>query len=206
MAIVVIGAVLSYLTGSVSFALIAGKLCGVDVRAQGSGNLGATNAGRALGRPVGLAIFALDCAKGFAPTFLFPPIALARGASPTPAWLGLCFGGCAIAGHVFPFYLRFRGGKGVATAAGVFLALAPIATLAVVAVWGVCVLAWRMVSLASIVAAVSLPVATWFLAPRADATVVAPAAVAVAGLVVWRHRSNLRRIVAGTEKRIGESA
>ncbi|MBI1853003.1 MAG: glycerol-3-phosphate 1-O-acyltransferase PlsY [Planctomycetes bacterium] len=205
MTIVVIGAVLAYLIGSVSFALLAGKLQGVDVRSHGSGNLGATNAGRVLGRSTGIAIFVLDSLKGFAPAFWFPHVAAARGGTMlSPTSLGLLFGGCAIVGHVFPFYLGFKGGKGVATGAGVFLALAPVATAAALVVWAISILIWRMMSLASILAAIALPVAAAFFVPRADATAVCSAAVAIAVLVVVRHRSNIRRIVAGTEKRIGE--
>ncbi len=208
---VIIGAVLSYMLGSVSFALFVAKYRGIDLKAQGSGNLGATNAGRVLGRPVGIAIFILDCLKGFVPAFWFPRIVIERGVIDwSLTSLGLLFGASAMIGHVFPFYLGFRGGKGVATGAGVFLALAPLAALSALGIWTITLIASRYVSLASILAAAALPVAILLLGAgertSREGRLLPLAAAAVAALVIFGHRDNIRRIFQGTERRIGSRA
>lgn len=191
----------AYLVGAIPFGYLAGRAKGVDVRRLGSGNIGATNVGRVLGRPYGVAVFVLDAAKGFAPAACAGWVL--GGAAPLVPVLA---GFAAILGHLFPVYLRFRGGKGVATAAGVLAALAPSTTLVALAVWAGVLAAFRIVSLASMVAAVALPVAFGLLDPRAFAER-APVfwfCVATGILVVVRHRANLARLRAGTEPRIGE--
>jgi acyl phosphate:glycerol-3-phosphate acyltransferase len=186
----------SYLLGAIPSSFIAGKLLrGIDLRRHGSGNLGATNAFRVLGPTIAGPVMVFDILKGFAPTFFFPMLVSGGGWE----W-AIGFGGAAILGHIFPVYLGFRGGKGVATAAGVFLALAPIAVLVALAVWLVTLAISRMVSLASILAALGLLVALPFSAVPAPVQVMG---VAVALVVIFAHRANLRRILQGKEYRFG---
>jgi glycerol-3-phosphate acyltransferase PlsY len=198
--------IMSYALGSVSFALLAGKLLrGIDIREFGSGNVGATNAGRVLGRKVGVGVFLLDVLKGFVPAFVF-----ARACGSGEDLLvrpGLLFGVAAILGHSFPFYLRFRGGKGVATSAGVLIAVAPLATGLALATWVVVIAVTRIVSVASIVAAIVLPCALALMewndvrAGGSRDLVVVTALLAL--LVIFRHRANVRRLLQGVEPRIG---
>ena len=204
----------AYLLGSIPFGLLLGRLRGVDIREHGSGNIGATNAGRVLGRGWGRACFVLDVLKGAVPTLAAGVWTGAIGdaelsAGRSAAWVSV--GLASILGHVFPVWLGFRGGKGVATSLGALAALWPIATLPVVAglvVWVVTVRVTRYVGVASVAAAVTLPVAVvvWSLSPVWGERAVWPAAAmtgALAALVVWRHRDNLRRTFAGTEPKIG---
>lgn len=195
--------VVAYLLGSIPAGAIAGRLKGVDLRREGSGNLGATNALRVLGPRVGVPVLAVDVAKG-----ALAVLAAARvpGADAIlgPSGVRLAAGLAAIAGHVWPVFAGFRGGKGVATACGVFLAMAPLATAAAVAAWLALVGATRYVSVGSMGAVILLPFAV-----AAEATLKGggrPTAVIVtAGLVaaavVALHRANIRRLVAGTENR-----
>lgn len=184
----------AYLLGSVPFGLLLARLLGgVDVRRAGSGNIGATNVARTAGRAAGILTLVLDLAKGAAAP------ALALYVLQLPLWVGLLAGLAAILGHVFPLYLRFRGGKGVATAAGVFLAVTPLATAVA---FGVFLLAFgivRIVSVGSLAAAVTLVAATWSLDGR---TPVVAVAAAVAVLVVLRHAGNIRRLVREEEPRM----
>lgn len=197
--------VLSYLLGSIPTGAIAGKLRGVDLRNEGSGNLGATNALRVLGPAVGIPVLAVDVAKGTV-AVLFLATLPGAGSLLGPSGIRLACGLAAIAGHIAPVFTRFRGGKGVATAAGVFLAMAPLATAACVALWVVLVVATRYVSVGSISAAVVLPFAISGEAmlrrlPQPRSLLVTGAFVAV--FVVARHRQNIRRLIAGTENRFG---
>lgn len=184
----------SYLLGSVPTGLVIARLLGAaDPRAGGSGNIGATNVGRTLGRGAGVATLVGDSLKGFLPT------AWAYGALGSP-WAVATVGLAAFLGHLFPVYLGFKGGKGVATGLGVFLAVAPGAVLWAGAVFALVVWKSGMVSLASMTAAAALPlVCAFFQAPLAVVTL----ALAVAGLIVWRHRGNIQRILAGSENRVG---
>jgi glycerol-3-phosphate acyltransferase PlsY len=195
---------LAYLIGSVSFALLAGRLvAGIDLRSRGSGNLGATNVVRVLGRPVGLTVFLLDVAKGFVPAFFFPRLAPALPVAAIHP--GIVFGVAAILGHVFPFYLRFKGGKGVATTTGVLLALAPAAFFIGTGVWFATLFAFRFVSLASVAMAAAFPASLVLLDPSrafGEDLSVTIAVAAVCALLVVRHRANLARIAAGTEPRV----
>jgi glycerol-3-phosphate acyltransferase PlsY len=184
----------SYLLGSIPFALLAAKVRGVDLRKHGSGNLGATNAIRVLGPGLGVPVLLADVAKGLVSVTVLP--SLSGGAS----WgLPLACGAAAIVGHVASVFLRFRGGKGVAAAAGAFLGLAPAALGVAALVFVVVLLATRYVSLASILAAAALPVALWRSGARPEIIAVG---VALAALVLLRHRANLARLAAGREARV----
>lgn len=191
-----IGIALAYLLGSVPASYLAGKwFGGVDLREHGSGNLGATNTFRVLGPRVALPVMLFDLFKGWAPVFVFT-----RWDS-SPAWQwALAYGGAAILGHVFPAYTHFRGGKGVATGAGVFLALAPLAVGIGFAAWLAVLGLFRMVSLASLAATLTL-LAVLLVSERRLAVVVLGAAVCL--FVIFAHRANIARIARGTERRIG---
>ena len=190
----------AYLAGAIPFAFLVARAKGVDIRKVGSGNVGATNVFRAVGKGWGILTFALDAAKGLLPALLFP-VALARWTGqPSPAAMGLGFGCAAIAGHNWPVFLGFRGGKGMATSAGVLLGVAPAAMGIGLAVWVVLFLISHYVSLASIGAALAVPTAAWLLYAAEGA--VRPAVLTALGLLaVWRHRSNIQRLSAGTEHR-----
>ena len=181
----------SYLLGSIPTGLLLGKAYGIDVRKEGSGNIGATNLYRTVGRKVGLMTLVGDCLKG-----MLPVLAVKFSALPVEyaAWVGLA----AFCGHVFSIFLRFRGGKGVATALGVFLALSPLAVAIALVVFLVLMLIWRYVSLGSISAAAVMPVAVWALG---EGRVVGGVTMIVAVIVIFRHTENIRRLVAGTESR-----
>ncbi|MCI0433048.1 MAG: glycerol-3-phosphate 1-O-acyltransferase PlsY [Gemmatimonadetes bacterium] len=186
---------LAYLIGATPTSLLVGRLMGVDLRREGSGNLGATNAFRVLGWKPALPILIVDVAKGWFPTWAFP--LWVERASPSSA---LLFGAAAIVGHVYSVWVGFRGGKGVATSAGVLLALAPLGLLAGLVVWTGLVWATGYVSLASIVAAPTVAVVVWLLMGNSP---VFWLTVAVAAFIVWAHRSNIRRLAAGQENRFG---
>ncbi len=195
--------VFSYLLGTISWSyLIVRKVKGTDLREFGSGNLGATNAGRVLGRRFAVGIYVLDFLKGLGAVLparhLFPAD---LGGVP----LELCAGLAVVVGHIFPFWLGFKGGKGVATGSGVVFALSPWTALGALATWVVSLLAFRMVSLSSLLAAVSLPIWYGFLVgwsgPHLSRTIFL---AVVAALVVVLHRTNIQRILAGEEDKIGE--
>ncbi len=206
-------AVVSYLAGSVPFGYIAVRLrTGKDIREVGSGNIGATNAARVLGALWFLPIFALDFLKGFAPVFWLAPWVARELPCPLCPYLKvslavLC-GACAAAGHLWPVFLDFKGGKGVATLAGVLSALNWMAALIGLGVWVLIFLPFRYVSLASVAAAAAVPLAHHFTERRLrghwGATWIITAFLAAAAiLVIWRHRGNLRRLLEGTERRFG---
>lgn len=191
---------LSYLVGATPTSYWVGKAArGVDLREHGSGNLGATNAFRVLGWRWAAPVMAVDVAKGFLPVWMFP-----AGAGDAFGW-SVAFGAAAIFGHVFSVWVGFRGGKGVATSAGVFLALAPWATLAAFAVWALLTLATRTVAIGSIGAAATLPIFVAFLPHQGGRGLVA-FTVALAVFVIWAHRSNVRRLLRGEENRFGATA
>jgi acyl phosphate:glycerol-3-phosphate acyltransferase len=184
----------AYLAGAIPTSFIAGRLVrGIDLRQHGSGNLGATNAFRVLGWRAATPIFVIDIAKGFVPAFYFPAL---DGAA-APGW-ALAYGAAAIIGHVFSIYVGFRGGKGVATGAGVFLALAPVAVLVGLGIWIVLVLTTGYVSLASITAAASLPI---MVAVTAAPTEVLIMSLLLSVFVIYAHRANVRRLIRGEEHR-----
>lgn len=187
--------VVGYLLGSLSFALLLVRWrTGADIRTVGSGNAGATNVLRAHGKGLAASVALLDIAKGAA------AILLVRLVTADPRYAAAA-GLAAILGHVFPLYSGFRGGKGVATAVGAFLVLAPLATAVCLAVFVGVVAATRYVSLASMVAIVLLPPAAGILSHAPRAVVVAAAATAV--LVVFKHAENLKRLVRGEERKLG---
>jgi glycerol-3-phosphate acyltransferase PlsY len=188
---------LAYLWGAVPASWIAGKLRGVDLRRHGSGNLGATNTFRVLGAKVAAPVMVFDILKGFLPVVLFTRW------DGTGDWRwGLAYGAAAIVGHVFSVYMRFRGGKGVATSAGVFLAEAPLAVGVGLLVWLAVMAATRMVSAGSIAAAAV--VALLLLTPFSHVPVeVRILGCAMCLFVIFAHRANIRRILAGTESRFG---
>jgi glycerol-3-phosphate acyltransferase PlsY len=188
----------SYLLGSVPFAYLAGAAAGIDLRQHGSGNLGATNVVRVLGWKVGIPVFALDVAKGAAPVLLLPRWI----DTPRPDLWAMAFGLLAMLGHVRPLFLWGRGGgKGVATAAGVFLALAPIPMIFTLGVFAIVLITSGYVSLGSLLASVTL-VATLaiFEGVRSPHFLVS---LAVAVFVFWTHRANIGRLRRGEENRFG---
>jgi glycerol-3-phosphate acyltransferase PlsY len=196
----VLALVLAYTAGSLPFAYMAGAIKGVDLRKQGSGNLGATNVFRVLGWKIGLVVFLLDALKGALPVLLLAP--RIDGTTNATLWAIAC-GVAAIAGHVRPVFLRFRkGGKGVATAAGVFFALAPLPMLATFAVFVAVVLATGYVSLGSLLSAVVLP--TQLLITQGPGSPLFVVSLSVAAFVFWTHRANIGRLRRGEEHRFGK--
>lgn len=187
---------LAFALGSIPFSHLIARLRGVDLRSVGSGNIGATNLARALGYGAGVLGLVLDAVKGAAAVLAARRL---LGDAATPAVQALA-ALLSVAGHAFTPWLRFKGGKGVATGAGAFAVLAPSATLCALLVFVVVVSFGRMVSLASVLAAAALPVCSHFLGGPGP---VIAAAAAVAALVVVRHRDNLVRLARGTEHRIG---
>ncbi len=197
-----VAVLLAYLAGSIPAAYLAGKSRGIDLRRYGSGNLGATNVVRTLGWRVGLLVFAFDVAKGAVPVLLLPRWATGP-LSPQVAAI-LC-GVAAILGHFRPIFLRFgKGGKGVATAAGVFFALAPLPMLAALVVFAVVVLTSGYVSLGSLTAAVVLP--SLLLVTEGVRSPVFQISALLAVFVFWTHRANIRRLRRGEEYRFGRKA
>ena len=187
---------LGYLAGSIPFAFLLARRAGVDVRFAGSGNVGAANVFRTAGAGRAIIVMILDIGKGaLAVAFAF----LTTASVP----LSAATGAAAVVGHVYPVWLRFRGGKGVAVAAGVFAVLAPLATLTAVTVFLLFVSVTRYVSLGSVAATIALPPAAWLTgAPMA----VVVTTIGIAALIVFRHRTNIRRLRAGTERRMGMPA
>lgn len=188
--------VAAYLCGSTPSSWLAGRAAGVDLTLRGSGNLGGTNVFRVLGWRYALPVVAADVGKGFVPAYFFA------------SWDGVAFpemalvyGLAAIAGHVWSVFLRFRGGKGVATAGGVLLALIPVAVAVGGLLWGGVVLLTRIVSVASLSAAAALPVAAWLLDAQAEKVLFT---AGLAAFVWWTHRENLGRLARGEELRFGE--
>jgi glycerol-3-phosphate acyltransferase PlsY len=214
--ILVIAVIGAYLVGSIPFGLLIARAHGKDLRSIGSGNIGATNVARALGRRWAYFCFVLDVLKGFVPTFatmlfIVRPYIGPNGEKIALLWLWLAVGCAAILGHIFPIYLRFKGGKGVATSLGVALGLWPYYTICAgiaFAVWVVVVLLSRYVSLASIAASVTFPIAlTVAIAavPRWHFGHLWPlviAATAIPLMVIIRHRTNIKRLIAGTESKV----
>jgi len=199
----VVAMILSYVSGSIPAAYLAGKWGGVDLRAEGSGNLGATNVLRVMGPRVGMLVFAVDIAKGAMPVWFLP--ALTRTLGDTQTWIAVACGVAAILGHVRPVFLGFsKGGKGVATACGVFLALAPLQALLSMLIFVVVVLASGYVSLGSLTAAFALPVLlAASIGPRSPLFFVS---VLTLVFVFWTHRANIQRLRVGTEYRFGRAA
>lgn len=200
------GLLVSYLLGAIPFGLVLGYLVrGVDVRAQGSGNIGATNVGRALGRPWAIVAFLLDAAKGWAPALFLPHAVLALGAEVESEWsLRVLYGFAAVCGHVWPVYLGFKGGKGVATLAGAVIAADPLVFLCGGAVWLATLFTTRFVGLSSMLMSLSFPFfAAWRIRVEPQRSEVVWGTALLTALVFFRHRANIARMVAGTEPRAG---
>jgi glycerol-3-phosphate acyltransferase PlsY len=197
----VVAVALAYLIGAVPFGYLIGRMNGIDIRRHGSGNIGATNVTRVLGRRWGIPCFILDFLKGALP--VLAALVLSRRGAPVPEWTAAGVAAATVAGHVWTVFMGFRGGKGVATSIGALLPLAPAAVLLAAATWCMVYVGTRVVSLASLAAAVVLPVAAlavnrWW--PRGAvpaATVGLLAALAI--LIVVRHRDNIARLRRGTE-------
>jgi len=201
--------VASYLLGSVPFGVLIAKAHGKDLRSIGSGNIGATNVSRALGKKWAYICFLLDCLKGLVPMLAAKPLVSPLTVTTLSLWLTV---GCAaILGHIFPVYLKFKGGKGMSTGMGIILGLYPYYTLpGLIAfiVWVVCVLLWRYVSLASIIAAATFPISLitaivilqgW---PLAELWPLIIVALALSALVIVRHVENIKRLLEGSEHKV----
>jgi glycerol-3-phosphate acyltransferase PlsY len=195
----IIAALISYFLGSIPTGFLWGKARGIDIRTVGSGNIGATNVMRALGKGPGIAVLLIDAAKGLIPVFFMPRIfpEVERAVLQIVCCVGV------IAGHNWTCWLKFRGGKGVATSAGALLAFLPWPLLCGVAVWGAVFAAFRYVSLASISAALALPIFTWFFTGDKTLTIFV---TILAVIAIWKHRANIQRLLAGTENRAGKKS
>jgi glycerol-3-phosphate acyltransferase PlsY len=199
LALIPVGA---YLLGSIPFGLLLGKVFGAaDVRKEGSGNIGATNVARVAGPVAGVLTLLLDAGKGAVAVWL-----AGRSSNQSATWLMVATL-CVLAGHCFPVWLRFRGGKGVATAAGAFLVVCPIAMLGATLLFLLVVFFWRFVSLGSISAAAAMPLLVYFFwAPRhAPPFAVTFGSLAAALVIVYKHDGNIQRLVQGSEPRFSFS-
>jgi glycerol-3-phosphate acyltransferase PlsY len=202
---IILGIIISYFFGSIPTAYIFGRLLrGIDIRKFGSGNVGATNALRVLGRGPGILVLILDILKGLLPTVFLADFVLAQDSVISPELLRIIFGFCCICGHNWTIFLRFKGGKGVATSLGVLLGLA-IKIEGVKWILGLAVLSWlvvflisRIISLSSIAAALSLPLSAWLLG---KSRVLLFFSLIIAIFAIFRHKSNIRRILRKEEPR-----
>jgi glycerol-3-phosphate acyltransferase PlsY len=208
----------AYLLGSIPFGFLMAKAKGVDIRSLGSGNIGATNAMRVLGKPAGIFVLLLDALKGFGACFLgvliyshyfnqFNGLHSTSELIPFPSQEGAehfatIAGICAVLGHNYTCWLKFKGGKGIATTAGVYLALAPWALLIALGVFILALLVTRIVSVASMAAAAALPVVVWVMTPHNYFLGIVT--TALGALAIYKHKSNIQRLIAGTESRLGQ--
>ena len=198
----------AYLVGSIPFGLIVARLAnGVDIRTVGSGNIGATNVARSIGKSWGILVLVLDALKGMLPTLFFPFLTFTSTESGFVHAQALC-GLAAILGHMFPCWLRFRGGKGVATALGVVVVLVPVGSAIAAGVFALSMAIWRTVSLSSILAAVSFAASgMWKMWPTpfsSETWSLATFSLAIPLLIIMRHRSNIGRLLRGEEQRFGK--
>jgi glycerol-3-phosphate acyltransferase PlsY len=202
----IVTALVAYLLGSIPTGYLVARSRGIDIRKVGSGNIGATNVLRTLGKPAGISVFVVDALKGFL-ACSFAGVLVSRlllGSVPEGSieFLKITGGMFAILGHNYTCFLKFKGGKGIATSAGVALALLPVALGTAFLVWVLVVLISRYVSVASIAAALVLPFAAWW-PGRSSRTMIIVAAV-IGGLAIYKHRTNIQRLMNGTENRIGK--
>ncbi len=196
-----IAALLGYLIGSIAFAVVVSRLMGLeDPRAYGSGNPGATNVLRSGNKLAALLTLLLDALKGFVPVWAVIAFGAPYGLDETTAAM---VGVGAFLGHLWPVFFRFKGGKGVATGAGVLMGLNPILGLATLASWTIVAYFSRYSSLAAITAAVFAPFYQWLIWGFGPVTI---ACIVIAALVVWRHRANIRKLLDGTESKLGQKA
>lgn len=197
----------SYLLGSIPFGYVASRMAGVDIRNFGSGNIGATNVLRVLGKGYGYPVFILDFLKGLAAV----RVSMAIAARVAPEWgaaelFGVLAAVASVIGHSFPPWLGFKGGKGVATSAGALFALMPLAMLFGIAIWAFVFWTTKYVSLASVATAAALPAIIFLMRPHGEmsARLLFYCSLCLAAVIIWRHRSNLSRLVHGTEPRFGK--
>jgi len=186
----------AYLLGCVPTGYIVGNWAGVDVRKAGSGNVGATNVARVVGKRQGILTLVADAAKGIIAVFVASQLDLS-------STVVACAAIAAFLGHLYPVFLKFQGGKGVATALGVHLAVAPVVTLVLIGVFALVVLASRIVSLSSIVAAAAAPLTLWFFSYP---PILIAMSAFLAVMIILRHRGNIQRLLAGTEPRFGSAS
>lgn len=202
-----LGGTIAYFLGSCPNGYLVGRFSGLDIRQHGSGNIGATNVLRVLGKKCGYLVFFLDALKGFLAVRIALAFAATAPGVTQPEIAGIVAGVVCILGHTFPVWLRFRGGKGVATSAGVLLGLMPVAMLSVLIVWLLLFKLTRYVSVASIAAAAALPpfVALYLHLRALSGPTLFPFSVLIAAVVIWRHRSNIQRLINGSEQRFGQN-
>ena len=193
----------AYLLGSIPTGFLVAKARGIDIRTVGSGNIGATNVFRFLGKPAGILVLFADALKGWLAVVLVTRVVTRvfqlPGDQLTQEWLAVCAGVCAILGHNFTCWLHFKGGKGIATSAGVLTALVPLSLIIILAVWIVIFAISRYVSLASICSSFTLPFAAWL--THESVTMIAITA-ALAVLAIYKHKTNIKRLLNGTESRL----
>jgi acyl phosphate:glycerol-3-phosphate acyltransferase len=216
----IVVAVAAYLLGSIPTGFLVAKAKGIDIRSVGSGNIGATNAMRVLGKPAGIFVLLMDAAKGFVACFLGVLICASifsmthngirdsnttnssDDTMPSLEQFAIIAGIFAVLGHNYTCWLKFKGGKGIATTAGVYLALAPGALGIALAVFILTIIVTRYVSVGSIAAAIALPTAVWILQPQN--LFLGIVTTALGALAIYKHKSNIQRLMAGTESRLGK--
>lgn len=189
-----------YFVGSIPTGFLVAKAKGIDIRQVGSGNIGATNVFRILGKGAGVFVLLMDALKGVVPVIWLAPLCLHLDRSANLEWMRIGAGIAAILGHNYTCWLRFKGGKGIATSAGAFLALTPKPLGIAFLSWVIFFMITRYVSVASIVAAIALPAATWMLPYSLPLKVVT---TIIGALAIYKHRANIQRLLAGTENRVG---
>ena len=197
----------AYLLGSIPTGYLVARAKGIDIRSAGSGNIGATNVFRILGKPAGVFVLFVDALKGWAAVVgLTQLILLLFNFPPEASWRQTAFiiaGLCAILGHNYTVWLHFKGGKGIATSAGVLTALVPWALLIILAIWIILFALTRYVSLGSIAASFTLPLATWFTTKNETLAIITGA---MSALAIYKHRGNIKRLLKGTEHRFGSKS
>jgi glycerol-3-phosphate acyltransferase PlsY len=214
----IVVAVAAYLLGSIPFGFLVAKAKGIDIRSVGSGNIGATNAMRVLGKPVGIFVLLMDALKGIAACFAgaliyvwfdyhYPglrPVNISATTNGQMMWdrFTIIAGIFAVLGHNYTCWLKFKGGKGIATTAGVYLALAPWAVLVALIVFILAVLITKYVSVGSIFAAIALPLTVWIMSPQSLFLCIVT--TALGALAIYKHKSNIQRLMGGTENRLGK--
>jgi acyl phosphate:glycerol-3-phosphate acyltransferase len=192
-------ALVAYLLGSIPTGFLVAKARGVDIRTVGSGNIGATNAFRVLGKGFGIFVLLMDALKGWVAVEVGAHVMAKLLPGPDPEYLAITAGIAAILGHNFTCWLHFKGGKGIATSAGVLIALVPLALVIILSIFIIFFVTTRYVSVGSIAAAFALPFATWFTQHDIGLTVVM---TAIGALAILKHRKNIQRLLNGTENRI----
>jgi glycerol-3-phosphate acyltransferase PlsY len=215
----IIVAVAAYLLGSIPTGFLVAKAKGIDIRKTGSGNIGATNAMRVLGKPAGIFVLLMDAAKGYVACAVLPSLihdvmglvfysgtgnSFQNESVELQTRLYVIAGICAVLGHNYTCWLKFKGGKGIATTAGVYLALAPWAVLVALVVFILAVLLTKYVSVGSIAAAIALPATVWIMTPHN--LYLGIVTTALGALAIYKHKSNIQRLRAGTENRFGKKA